>query len=140
MDEWCATIQSLLRFAEAGGSRRAGLPRPPQTTGKARAADRAEGAIPMVQSPPRQPARVRQNQESNDVSMASSDPSARLGQRRGLEDRRREDTHVIVEQHHDDHRWTDGCDGPDVDEPALGIGRCLPFDVGCPLKAQVLPG
>jgi hypothetical protein len=56
MDEWCATIQSLLGYAEAGGSRRAGPPRLPQATATAHTAARTEGAVPMVQSPPWQPA------------------------------------------------------------------------------------
>ena len=64
--------------------------------------------------------------------MASSDPRARPSRRRTPEDRRRGDVCVIVERRRDDHRWTDGCDGPDVEEPALGIGGCLPFEVGCP--------
>ena len=38
----------------------------------------------------------------------------------------------------DDRRRTDGCDGPDVDEPALDIGGCLPFEVGCPTFTREL--
>ena len=43
---------------------------------------------------------------------------------------------VVVEQHRDNLHRTDGCDGPDVDEPALGIGGCLAFEVGCPLHVS----
>ena len=50
MDEWHSTIQSLFIFTEAGGSRRAGPPQPPQATA---IAPHTRGAIPMVQSPPR---------------------------------------------------------------------------------------
>ena len=74
MDEWRSTIQSLIGFAEAGGSQRAGPPRPPQATKAARAAGRTEGATLTVQSPPRQSVREPRNQEPDDVSMASSDP------------------------------------------------------------------
>ena len=51
MDEWRSTIKSLIGFAEAGGSQRAGPPRPPQATTTAHAAGRAEGATPTMQSP-----------------------------------------------------------------------------------------
>ena len=131
MDEWRATIQSLLDFAEGWGSQRAGPPWPPQAMTTARAAGRTKGATPTVQSPQRQPARAQQNQDPDDVSMASSDPRARPGQRRAPKDRRRGDTRIVVEQRRDAPRRTDGCDGPDVDEPALGVGGCLPFEVGC---------
>ena len=30
------------------------------------------------------------------------------------------------------HCRSNGCDGPDVDEPALGGGGYLPFEAGCP--------
>src|SRR4051812_32475776 len=84
MDEWRATIQSLIGFAEVGGPQRAGPPRPPQaTTMAAQATGRAGGATPTMQSPPRQLARPQPepcDQEPDDVSMASSDPRARQGQ------------------------------------------------------------
>src|SRR5215216_5029048 len=88
MDEWCATIQSLLSFTEAGGLQRAGPPRPAQATTTARTTSHTEGDIPTVQSPPRQPVRAPQNQEPDSVSMASSSPRARPGRRRAPEDRR----------------------------------------------------
>src|SRR6266536_818485 len=87
MDEWRATIQSLIGFAEAGGSQQTGPPWPPQATTMARAVCRTEGATPTVQSPPRQPAREPHNQEPDDVSMASSDPRVRRGQCRPPKDR-----------------------------------------------------
>jgi hypothetical protein len=80
MDEWRATIQSLIGFSRAGGSQRAGPSRPPQTTTVARAAGRTKAATLTVQSPPRQSAREPRNQEPDDISMASSDPRARQGQ------------------------------------------------------------
>ena len=70
--------------------------------------------------------------------MASSDPRARLGQRRALEDRQRGDAHVIVERRRDDHRRANGCEGPDVDEPALEPGEYLPFEVGYPAFTREL--
>ena len=70
-------------------------------------------------------------QYPDDVSMASSDPRARPGQRRAPEDRRRGDARV-----RDDFRQTDGCDG--LDEHALGVGGCLPFEVGCPAFTREL--
>jgi hypothetical protein len=74
MDEWRATIQSLIGFAKAEGSQRARPPRPSQAATMARAAGRAGGATLTVQSPPWQAARELQNQAPDDVSMASSDP------------------------------------------------------------------
>jgi hypothetical protein len=128
MDEWRATIQSLIGFAEAGGSHRAGPPRPPQAAATAHAAGYADGATPTVQSPPREP----RDQEPDDVLMASSDPRARQGARRVLEDRRREGARVNTERHRDAHRQSDRRDGPDVDEPSLADGGYLPFEAGCP--------
>src|SRR4051812_39563076 len=104
MDEWRATIQSLLGFAEAGGSRGAGPPWPPQAIATAHAAERTEGAIPMVQSLPWQTTRAQQNQDTDNVSMASSDPRARPGQRRAPEDRQRGYASVVIEQRRDDLR------------------------------------
>ena len=46
--------------------------------------------------------------------------------------------HVVVKQRRDDLRRTDGCDGLDVNEPALSIGGCLPFEVGCPAFTREL--
>ena len=48
------------------------------------------------------------------------------------------DARVVVERCRNDHCRTNGCDGPDIDEPALGIGRCLPFEVGCPAFTREL--
>ena len=70
--------------------------------------------------------------------MASSDPRARPGRRQAPEDKRRGDTRIIVEQRRDDPSRTDGCDGPDVDEPVLSIDGCLPFEVGCPAFTREL--
>lgn len=44
----------------------------------------------------------------------------------------------IVEQICDDLRRTNGYDGLNVDEPALGDGGCLPFEVGCPAFTREL--
>ena len=38
----------------------------------------------------------------------------------------------------DDLHQTDGCGGLNVDEPALGVGGCLPFEVGCPAFTREL--
>ena len=38
---------------------------------------------------------------------------------------------VVIERRRDDHHRTNGCDGPDIDEPALEDSGCLPFEVGC---------
>ena len=74
MDEWRATIQSLIGFAEVGGSQRASLPRPPVAMTMARATGRTKGATPMVESPPRELVQEPCNQELDDASMALSDP------------------------------------------------------------------
>ena len=70
--------------------------------------------------------------------MASSDPRACPGRCRAPEDRRRGDARVVIEQRRDDPRRTNGCDGPEVDETTLGIGGCLPFEVGCPAFTREL--
>jgi hypothetical protein len=132
------TIESLIGFAEAEGSQRAGPPRPSQAATMARVAGCARGATLTVQSPPRQAAREPQNQAPDDVSMASSDPRARQGRQRAPEGRRREGAHIIDERRRDNPRRSNGCDGPDIDEPALGDGGCLPFEVGCPAFTREL--
>ena len=43
-----------------------------------------------------------------------------------------------MDRRHDDHRQTDGCGGLNIDEPALGVGGCLPFEVGCPAFTREL--
>ena len=91
----------------------------------------------MVQSPPWQPAQARPNQDPDDVLMASSDPRARPGQRRTTEDRRRGDT-CVIEQRDGDLLQADGRDGPDADEPMLGVGGPMPFKVGCPAFTRKL--
>nr|XP_020183378.1 protein STU1-like [Aegilops tauschii subsp. strangulata] len=103
-DEWRATTQSLLGFAEAGGSGRTGPPRPPQVTMIARTAGQTEGVVPTMQSPPRQQVRAQQDQDPDDVSMASSDPRARPGQRQTLEDSRRGDARIVVGRSPPDRR------------------------------------
>ena len=70
--------------------------------------------------------------------MASSDPKARPGQHRTLEDRRRGDARVVAERRRNDPRQTDGCDSLNVDEPALGVGGCLPFGFGSPAFTREL--
>ena len=45
---------------------------------------------------------------------------------------------VVLEQRRDDPRRTDGWNGPDIDEPALGIGGCLPLEVSCPAFTREL--
>ena len=120
MDGWRATFQSLIGFAEAEGSQRPGLPRRPQATTMARAADHVEGGTPTMQSPPQQPAQRLQteprDQEPDEASMASSHPWARRDQRLVLEDRRREDARVTIERHHETRRQSNRCSGPDINE------------------------
>ena len=91
-----------------------------------------------MQSPPRQPTRVQLNQDPDDVLMASCDPRACPGQCRAPENRRWEDARVVIDQRHDDLRQTDACGGLNVDEPALDVGGCLPFEVGCPAFTREL--
>ena len=45
---------------------------------------------------------------------------------------------VVIERCRDNHRQPNGCDAPDIDEPALGISGCLPFEVGCPAFTREL--
>nr|XP_040249509.1 skin secretory protein xP2-like [Aegilops tauschii subsp. strangulata] len=52
MDEWRATIQSLIGFVEAGGSQRAGPSQPPQAMTTTRGAGHTEGATPRCSPHP----------------------------------------------------------------------------------------
>ena len=70
--------------------------------------------------------------------MASFDPRVRPGQRRAPEDGWTGGTRVVIKQRRDDVHRTGGCDGFNVDEPVLGVGGCLPFEVGCPAFTREL--
>ena len=44
----------------------------------------------------------------------------------------------MMDRRHDNLRQTDGCDGLNFDEPALGVGGCLPFEVSYPAFTREL--
>ena len=137
MDEWRATIQSLIGFAEAGGSQRAGPSRTPQATTTALAAGRTEGASPLC-SPHhgnqrgsrgiKNPTTSRWPLPTPEHIQANGKP-LRIGRR---------EVRIIIEQHRDDHRRPNGRGGPSVDEPVLEDGGYLPFEVGCPAFTREL--
>ena len=64
--------------------------------------------------------------------MASSDPRARQEPQRAPQDRQREVARAVIVRCRDDHHQPNGCDGLNVDEPTLGDGGYLPFEVGWP--------
>jgi hypothetical protein len=83
MDEWRATIQSLIGFAEASKSQQMEPSRRPQSAPASPIGGRADGTTLTVQSPPRQQPQQQQRQQPrqaqqsfgpDEMSIASSDP------------------------------------------------------------------
>nr|XP_020159504.1 uncharacterized protein LOC109744769 [Aegilops tauschii subsp. strangulata] len=112
MDEWRATIQSLIGCAKANKSQHGEPLRRPQATLPALAGDDVERTTPAVLSPLQQPIqgqpwRSQQTQdvdELDEVSMASFDPRAQQDQRQVLRDMKKEDSRVTIEQRHETRR------------------------------------
>ena len=63
--------------------------------------------------------------------ITSSDPRERRDQRQVLQDRQGEDACTTIERRREARRQSDACNGPITDEPAPGVGRYLPYEVGC---------
>ena len=84
-----------------------------------------------MQSPPQLAVREPCIQEADDVFMVSSNPRTRQEPRRAPEDGQREVTRAVIMSRRDDHRQSNGCFGPNVDEPTPRDGGYLPFKVGC---------
>ena len=131
LDEWRATIRSLVAVANKDepspvgppGRRSDGVP---QTSG-----GKASGAATMVHSPlphpvPRTPA--RRDVAGDDISIASSDPRTHCDQRQVLRERAHEDARTTIERRRGARHQSDRRAGPAVNHPAPESPGGLPYD------------
>ena len=143
MNEWSATIQSLISFIKANKSQHVGPSRQTRTATVAWAGDRVEGATPTVQSPSRQqaqeqPWQASHTDEFDEASMALYGPRDRRDQRCVLEDRQKEDARITIERRREAHCQSDRRNGPSASDTMPSVGGYLPYEVGCPAFTREL--
>src|SRR3954468_19660289 len=92
LDDWRATIQSLIGFANGDTPRQPSASQPRRASQAPAGGDKTGGGATTVHSPPQRPrSPTRRNHHDND-STVSSDPRARRNQRQVLHERKQEDT------------------------------------------------
>ena len=141
LDEWRATIRSLVPIANKDDPRPAGPSGRRSTEPLHAGAGRTGGAAATVHSPPpRQPPRAsaRRDNVSDNISIVSSDPRTLCDQRQVLRERAHEDARTTVERRHETSRQSDKRSGPAMDHPAPGGSGGLPCEVGCPAFTREL--
>ena len=87
IDDWRATIQSLIGFANGDKPRQPSASKPRQDAQAQADADKTAGGATIVHSPPRRPRSLTRRANLDTDSTASSDPRARRGQRQVLQER-----------------------------------------------------
>ena len=98
IDQWRATIQSLIGFANGDTPRQPNTSQPRQD-GQARAGgDETGGGATTMQSPPRRPRSPTRRIHLDSDSTVSSDPRARRDQRQVLHKRQQEDARTRIER------------------------------------------
>ena len=141
LDEWRATIRSLVAVANKDDPRPAGPSGRRSTEPPHASAGRTEGATVMVHStPPRQQPRAsaRHDDACDNIFIASSDPRTRHDQRQVLRERAHEDARTTIERRRDTRYQSDKRAGPAMDHPAPGGADDLPYKVGCPTFTREL--
>ena len=141
LDEWRATIRSLVGIANKDEPRPAG-PSCRRSVEPAHASGgRTGAAATMVHSPPphqqQQPPAHRVD-DCDNVSTASSDPRARYDQRQVLRERGREDARTIIERRREARHQSDWHAGPAMDRPTPRGSGDLPYEVGYPALTREL--
>ena len=134
LDEWRATIRSLIGIANKDEPRLAGpvgrrSVEPPHASGGRDGGN----AATVHSSPPHQPSRVsiRRDGAPDDISIASSDPWTHRDQRQVLRERAHEEARTTIERRCDARHQSDRRAGPAMDHPTpRGYGG-LPYKVGC---------
>ena len=135
LDEWRATIRSLISFANkdeplpAGPSCRRSVE--PMHAGGWRTGDAATTLHSPPPRPQQQPLAHRADARDN-VSTTSSDPRTRCDQHRVLREQAQEDARTTIEQRQEVRHQSDRRAGPAMDHPASGGSGGLHYEVGCP--------
>ena len=96
IDEWRATIQSLISFANGDTPRQPSTSLPRQDCQARADGDKTGGGATTVHSPPRRPRSPTHRVNLDTDSIASSDPRARRDQRQVLQERQQEDARTRI--------------------------------------------
>src|SRR6187399_1596529 len=137
-EDWRATIQSLIAFANNDTPQQPATSQPRQVDQAQADGDKTAGGATTVHSPPRKQKTPPRRNNPDDGSTASSDPRARRDQRQVLDDRRQEDARTRIERRREARRQSDQRAGPFVDMHAPGEPGDLPYAVGCPAFTREL--
>src|SRR3954468_11025972 len=132
IDDWRATIQSLIGFANGDTPRQATASQPRQASQVRADGDKTGGGATTVHSPPRRPRSPTRRVRHDSDSTASSDLRAHRDQRQVLHERQQEDARTRIERRREARRQSDRRAGPTVDMHAPGESGDLPYAVGCP--------
>src|SRR3954468_4129122 len=138
IDDWRATIQSLIGFANGDTPRQPTTSQPRQVSQARPDGDKTGGGATTVHSPPRRPRLPTRRVHRDSDSTASSDPRARRDQPQVLHERQQEDARTRIECRREARRQTDQCARPTVDMHAPGEPGDLPYAVGCPAFTREL--
>src|SRR3954466_13724083 len=138
LNDWRATIQSLIVFAIGDTPRQPSASQPRRDSQAPADGGKTGGGATTVHSPPQRPrSPTRRNHHDND-STASSDPRARHDQRQVLHERKQEDARTRIERRRKAGRQSDQRAEPSVDMHAPGGPGNLPYTVGCPAFTREL--
>src|SRR4051812_19061362 len=132
IDNWRATIQSLIGFANGDTPRQLTTSQPRRASQTRADGDKTGGGATTVHSPPPRPRSPTRRVHHDGDSTASSDPRARRDQRHVLHERQQEDARTRIERRREARRQSDRRAGPTVDMHAIGEPGDLPYAVGCP--------
>ena len=137
-DEWRATIQSLIGFANGDTARQPSTSLPRQDSRMRADGNKTGGGATSMHSPLRRPKSPTRRVHPNSGSTASLDPRARRDQRQVLHERQQEDARTRIERRREARRQSDKRAGPSVDMHAPGEPGDLPYAVGCPAFTREL--
>src|SRR4051812_10137328 len=132
LDDWRATIQSLIGFANGDTPQQPSASQPrPAAQAKTDGAKTGGGATTVHSPHQRQRSPTRQTNHDNG-STASSNPRTRHDKRQVLHERKEEDARTRIERRREEWRQSDQRAEPSGDMHAPGEPGALPYSVGCP--------
>src|SRR4051812_43412968 len=137
-EDWRATIQSLIAFANNDTPQQPATSRPRQVEKTKADGDKTAGGATTVHSPTQKQRTPPRGNHADDGSTASSDPRTRRDQRRVLDERQQEDARTRIERRRETRRQSDQRDGNAVDARAPGEPGDLPYAAGCPAFTREL--
>src|SRR6187401_25938 len=114
-EDWRATIQSLIAFANNDPPPQPATSRPRQVEKTTADGDKTAGGATTVPSPPRKQKTPPRRINVDNDSTASSYPRARRDHRQALDDRRQEDARTRIERRQEARRQSDQRAGAAVD-------------------------